>query len=129
MKDYVKILESSKKGSFQKIVTVRGNQKASLQWNALNLIEDASERMKTRLEDILDGHLTMKIPSVKLDLFEKMGEEPRLMVKAQLYSSNSKEILLKVFVHELQSQGKTKKLARAIYHIELVNQQSGRRVA
>lgn len=129
MKDYVKILESSKKGSFQKIVTVRGNQKASLQWNALNLIEDASERMKTRLEDILDGHLTMKIPNVKLDLFEKMGEEPRLMVKAQLYASNSKEILLKVFVHELQSQGKTKKLARAIYHIELVNQQSGRRVA
>lgn len=129
MKDYVKILESSKKGSFQKIVTVRGNQKASLQWNALNLIEDASERMKTRLEDILDGHLTMKIPSVKLDLFEKMGEEPRLMVKAQLYSSNSKEILLKVFVHELQSQGKTKKLAKAIYHIELVNQHSGRRVA
>lgn len=129
MKDYVKILESSKKASFQKIVTVRGNQKASLQWNALNLIEDASERMKTRLEDILDGHLTMKIPSVKLDLFEKMGEEPRLMVKAQLYSSNSKEILLKVFVHEVQGQGKTKKLAKAIYHIELVNQQSGRRVA
>ena len=129
MKDYVKILESSKRASFQKIVTVRENEKASLQWHALNLIEEASERMKSRLEDILDNYHAMKIPRVKLDLFDKIGEEPRLMVKAQLYSSNSKEILLKVFVHELQGQGKTRKLAKAIYHIELINQQSGKKVA
>lgn len=129
MRDYVKILESNKKANFQKVVTVRGNGTNAMQWSALNLIEEASEKMKHRLQDILEAHLEIKIPSVKLDLFDEMGSEPRLMVKAQLYASNSKEMLLKVFVHELQDKGKTKKMAKAIYHLELVNQQSGRRVA
>ena len=129
MRDYVKILESNKKANFQKVVTVRGKDEAALQWNALNLIEEASAKMKHRLEDILDSHLEVKIPGVKLDLFNEMGAEPRLMVKAQLYASNSKEILLKVFVHELQERGRTHKLAKAIYQLELVNVQSGRKVA
>jgi len=129
MKDYVKILESNRKANFQKVVTMRGVNQPKLQWNALNLIEEASETMKHRLSNILDDYLEIKIPNVKLDIFNQMGTEPRLMVKAQLYASNSKEILLKVFVHELQGKGKTRKLAKAVYHLALVNTQSGRKVA
>lgn len=129
MKDFVKILESNNKASFQKVVTMRGEVQPKLQWNALNLIEEASETMKLRLSNILDSYLEIKIPNVKLDIFNQMGSEPRLMVKAQLYASNSKEILLKVFVHELQGKGKTRKLAKAIYHLQLVNVLSGKKVA
>lgn len=129
MKDYVKILENSKKANFQKVVTMRGEGQPKLQWNALNLIEEASTQMQHRLNDILDNHLEIKVPNVKLDIFNELGTEPQLMVKAQLYASNSKEILLKVFVHEMQGKGKTRKLAKAIYNLELVNVQSGRKVA
>ena len=129
MKDYVKILENSKKANFQKVVTMRGEGQPKLQWNALNLIEEASTQMQHRLNDILDDHLEIKVPNVKLDIFNELGTEPQLMVKAQLYASNSKEILLKVFVHEMQGKGKTRKLAKAIYNLELVNVQSGRKVA
>lgn len=129
MRDYVKILESNKKANFQKVVTVRGTDEAAVQWNALNLIEDASEKMQARLVDMLESNLVLQVPSVKLDLFDEMGKEPRLMVKAQLYSNNSKKILLKVFVHEMLEKGKTRKLAKAIYHLDLINEQSGRKVA
>jgi len=129
MRDYVKILESNKKANFQKVVTVRGTDEAAVQWNALNLIEDASEKMQARLVDMLESNIVLQVPSVKLDLFDEMGKEPRLMVKAQLYSNNSKKILLKVFVHEMLEKGKTRKLAKAIYHLDLINEQSGRKVA
>lgn len=125
----MKILESNKKANFQKVVTVRGTDEAAVQWNALNLIEDASEKMQARLVDMLESNLVLQVPSVKLDLFDEMGKEPRLMVKAQLYSNNSKKILLKVFVHEMLEKGKTRKLAKAIYHLDLINEQSGRKVA
>ena len=125
----MKILESNKKANFQKVVTVRGTDEAAVQWNALNLIEDASEKMQARLVDMLESNIVLQVPSVKLDLFDEMGKEPRLMVKAQLYSNNSKKILLKVFVHEMLEKGKTRKLAKAIYHLDLINEQSGRKVA
>lgn len=129
MKDYVRILEKNKKSSFQRVFTVRGEEQSKLQWNALNLMEEAFEDMKARLTDILDPDIESRVSNVKLDIFNELGGEPRLLVKAQLYDSNSRELLLKVFVHEMQGKGKTRKLARAIYTLQLFNTQSGRKVA
>lgn len=117
MKNYLKILETSKKDTVHKNVALRKGEKDLSQWNAIKLTEEAADTLLERLQRVLPPELELKISNVKLNLFEKAEGESTLMVKAQLYETEDKHILLKVFVHEQTLKGKTRKIARAIYEL------------
>ena len=121
MRDYSRILESSKKSSLQRIINLSAEQRLN-EWNTLLLLEDMSGKMRARLDAVLDNPWTHQVSGVSLELSELSGKGRRLMLKAQIYRMNNQELLLKVFAHELLIDGKAKRVARAVYQIKLVRE-------
>lgn len=128
MKDYSKILEASKRNSMQRIIGI-GNDYQLTEWNILRLIEDMGERMRQRLEGIMDPNLETNVGGVKLELSEITGKGRRLMLKAQIYRVSNQELQLKVFAHEMLPEGKTSRVARAIYQLNISRSMSRGMVA
>lgn len=119
MRDYSRILESSKKSSLQRIINLGADQKLN-EWNILRLLEDMSGKMRTRLEAVMDDQWKHQVAGVNLELSEVSGKARRLMLKAQIYRVSNQELTLKVFAHELLGDGKAKRVARAIYKIKII---------
>lgn len=119
MKDYSRILESSKRNNLQRIINIGAESKLN-EWNILRLIEDMSNRMRTRLDSVIDNPWKHSVSGVNLELSKISGKGRRLMLKAQFYRISNSEMTLKVFAHEILSDGKAVKVARAIYQINVV---------
>ncbi len=129
MKNYLKILETSKKDRLHKSIPLRKGDSAITQWRAINLAEDMASSLLERLESVLSADMEIKINKVNLNLFDEPGLEGTAYVRAQLYENEHRKLLLKVFVHEESSKGKSKKIARAIYEVQLNSRQASTRVA
>ncbi len=119
MKDYSRILEASKRNTLQRIINISTDQNLN-QWNLLKLVEDMSNQMRTRIDSVIDGPWKQVVAGVNLELTEVSGKGRRLMLKAQIYRVSNQELTLKVFAHEMLGEGKTTKVAKAIYHINIV---------
>lgn len=119
MRDYSRILEASKRGSLQKIINLGADQKLN-EWNILRMLEDMSDKMRTRLNGIMDNPWKHEVAGVNLELSEISGKGRRLMLKAQVYRVSNQELNLKVFAHELLADGKARRVARAVYNIKIV---------
>ncbi len=129
MKNYLKVLETSKKDRLFKTVPLRKGDATITQWKAINLAEDMASALIDKLRHVLSEDVDIKINNVNLNLFEEPGSEGVAHVKAQLYENEHRKLLLKVFVHEENHKGKTKKIARAIYELQLISLQERNRVA
>ena len=119
MKDVFKILEKSQKAQWQKTVPVSAADYPNSQWQALNLIETSAQLMLKRISSALPRGFTEHIKEVNMDLLQKPGKGEKLFIKAQLYPAGKKEQTLKIFVHEINAAGKTIKLAKAFYAVEI----------
>ncbi|MDZ7849049.1 MAG: hypothetical protein U5L96_21305 [Owenweeksia sp.] len=120
MKDYGRILASTKRDSLQEIIPVKARNEIT-EWSILKHIEQLCTKMRVRLQAILDAHWRAEISQVKLDFFGTAEPGTKLMLKAQLYRLSNKQLLLKVFAHQVGSNGQASKLARAAYHIQITN--------
>ena len=119
MKDVFKILEQSHKAQWQKMVPISAAEYPNSQWQALNLIETSAQLMLKRISAALTRGFSENIREVKMDLLEKPGNGEKLFIKAQVYPAGRKEQTLKIFVHEIAPNGKTIKLAKAFYKVEI----------
>lgn len=129
MKNYLKILKTSKKDRLHKSVLLRKGDAAITQWKAINLAEEMAGTLLDKLGAVVSKDIEIKINKVNLHLFEQPGTEGKAYVKAQLYENEHRKLLLKVFVHEETTKGKSKKIARAIYEVQLISKQEHSRVA
>ncbi len=75
--------------------------------------------MRERLDGVLPLGVEQMVSQVKLELKEK-PIAANLLVKAQVYQDSRREALLKVFVYQVSAKGKAIKLARAVYHIDIL---------
>ena len=119
MKDVFKILEQSHKAQWQKMVPISAAEYPNSQWQALNLIETSAQLMLKRISSALPRGFSENIKAVKMDLLEKPGNGEKLFIKAQVYPAGKKQQTLKIFVHEITSGGKSVKLAKAFYVVEI----------
>lgn len=119
MKDLIKVLENSRKTTHQKVYNLSGRQVNMSEWKALNIIEEASMEMQGRLLAVMPSSHRHSVMNVKVDMYEKPGRGKKLLVKAQVFPWEKQDILLKVFVHELDERGRAIKLARAHYQISI----------
>lgn len=121
MKDYAKIIAHSNRSIYQQIINRGSAKKKFSEWNALTAIEHSAMILKGRVDELLlpDGYHD-EIKEIKVEMLaqETIGE--KVLVKAQLFAINKKEHLLKVFAHQLKSNGKSSKLAKAVYHMQIV---------
>lgn len=118
MKDYTRILESSKRNTQQRIITIGADEKLN-EWNILRLIEDMCGRMRAHLDAVIDDPWKQRVGGVKLEFTKVSGKGRRLMLKAQIYRVSNQELSLKVFAHEMLGEGKTARVARATYQIHI----------
>ncbi len=123
MKNYLRILETSKKDRLHKTIPLRKGAAALTEWNAINLSEQMATVLLNRLQDVVAMDVEIKVSKVDFNLFDKPGKEGVAQLKAQLYENEHRKLLLKVFVHEENHKGKTKKIARAIYELQLISKQ------
>jgi len=122
MKNYLRILENSKRHSLHKVIPLRDQPDELSEWQALQIIEDSAENMRHRLQQILPEHLEQNVCQVRLELQQK-PISAKLFLKAQFYEMGKKDMLLKVFVYQQTNKGKALKLARAVYHLDISQQQ------
>lgn len=119
MKDYAHILETSRRASIQKVVPLKSDKAGLSQWNALQLIEDTAAKLRSRLDAILPKELQETVTNVNLEIFNDPEKGLQLFIKGQFYGVTKKELLLKVFVHQINSKGKSIRVAKAVYQIAL----------
>lgn len=124
MKNYLRVLETSKKDRLHKTISSGNHDGRFTQWKAIRTTEQMADAMLKRLNDILPTELVAKVQNVKLDMMEEAGARVTVFVKAQLFATEHRELLLKVFLHQENNKGKTKKIAKAVYQLELENTES-----
>ncbi len=125
MKDYAKILAHTNQAVYQQILH-RGSSKKRLgEWDALQAIEQSAMVIKERVEALLlpDGYRE-EISKVEVELLEPDAIGEKVLVKAQLFVVNKREHKLKVFAHQLKANGKSAKLAKAVYYVKIVRAQA-----
>lgn len=118
MKSFLKVLEKSKKHSFQQVIPLRDQPDELSEWQALQIIEKSASAMRDRLQQVLPDEMEQSVSQVKLDIQGK-PVSAKLFIKAQFYEMSKREALLKVFVYQQTHKGKAVKLARAVYHLDL----------
>jgi predicted thioesterase len=125
MKDYAAIITHSKRAIYQQIINRGSSKKHFTEWNALTAIEHSAMVLKDRVDELLlpDGYEDV-IKEVKIDLLKPEAIGEKVLVKAQLFTINKKEHQLRVFAHQLKSNGKSSKLAKAVYSMEIVKRKA-----
>lgn len=121
MKDYGKILTHDNKGIFQQVLNRGSSKKRFAEWDALKAIEESAMVVKSRVQALVepDGYRE-EISKVQIEMLENEVIGEKVLIKAQLFVLNKKEHQLKVFAHQLKANGKTTKLAKAVYHLKIV---------
>lgn len=121
MKDYGKILTHTNKAIYQQILHPGSNRKRLGEWDALKAIEASAMVIKDRVDALIgpDGYRE-EINKVEVELLENEVVGEKVLIKAQLFVVNKKEHRLKVFAHQLKANGKSSKLAKAVYHVRIV---------
>lgn len=125
MKDYARILESANRSTLQQIVPLKPQKGELTEWSVLKQIEDMALKMRSELRHVMEPGLSETASHVKLDVFSAPQKGARLFLKAQLFGLGKKEVLLKVFAHQIAANGKAVKLARASYHLTLKREEAG----
>lgn len=129
MKNYLRILETCKRDRLHKTVNLRSGNQELDQWQALSLTEEMAGELLARLKGVVGSQLQVKIVNVKSNFFEKSTKDSIVRGRAQLYENEHRRILLKVFVHQENGKGKTVRIARSIYELELVQNMLRTKVA
>jgi hypothetical protein len=129
MKNYLRILETSKKDQLHKTFLIRKGGATFTQWKAINLAEEMANTLLARLGDVVSDDVEVKVCKVNLNLFDEPGKDGITHARAQLYENEHRKLLLKVFIHEENNRGKSRKIARAIYELQLVSKEGHSRVA
>ncbi len=119
MKNYAKTLQSNGSSVMEKLIPLRLGKENNLQWNALQMMENAATEMRGRLQTHLPENCTENVQQVQMQHFEEMKNPEKVFLKAQFYGMSADELLLKIFVHQIAPKGKTAKLARAVYHLKI----------
>ncbi len=119
MKDYVRILKTTRRASLEHIITLKPGEGELNEWKVLKLIEETASQMRSRLKGITEPEISEQITKIKLDLLGTAEKGARVFLKAQFFPSGKNEILLKVFAHQVNGKGKASRLARASYYLVL----------
>jgi hypothetical protein len=124
MKDYAKILTHTNKAIYQQMLNTGSSHKRLGEWDALQAIEASAMVLKNRVEALVepDGYRE-EISKVEVQMLENEVVGEKVLIKAQLFVINKKEHRLKVFAHQLKSNGKSSKLAKAVYHMRIVRKE------
>ena len=85
-----------------------------------------SDRMRARLDSVINNPWKQSVSGVNVEFTKISGKGRRLMLKAQIYRISNNEMTLKVFAHEILSDGKAIKVARAVYQIQVIKSEQDR---
>lgn len=122
MTDIFRVLAESHRSHLNKVMQPGSPEYPEGEWQALKLIESLAEMMIRRTSAALPRGYDLRVSGVNFNRFERSGYRGKLLLKAQLYPAGSegrRKGLLKVFIHEEDRKGKTKRLARAVYYLHI----------
>lgn len=125
MKDLLKSIKAQTSNQFNSSFTVTEQQadpngKLKL-WDLLQQIEEATIPPSNALIRVAPEYEKFR-RQVKLDKFSDANEGDKVELMARFYSSEKRQIKLRVFVRILKGPKRTKKVARAEYTFEAIHE-------